>query len=182
METIHILRPNVSQEEAITCFRRRAIAATVHAFISGPLRSIAPFYIPFHLYRVEIDNRGTQQSQLLAIDAMTCAFDPYSFDPDFCAGNLVEVDTRNRPNIGISPEVGQGLVVEKVRRAIFRSGFFRVQELQIHATFVPLPLHIPYWVGFFGRGSSARIEVLDAVRRSFEGARVKTCVRDWLQS
>ena len=182
MATICSLRPNVTQNEAIACFQRTAIAARVHSFLSGPLRSVAPFFIPFHLYEVEIDNRGTRQSQLMAIDAMTASFDPYSFGQDFRADHLVKVTTRNFPAITISVEAGQALMIEKVRRAIFRTGFFRIQDLEIRATYVPVQFHVPYWVGFFGRGNSARIEVLDAVRRRFEGARVKTCIRDWLQS
>jgi hypothetical protein len=118
----------------------------------------------------------------MAVDAVSGGFDPYSFEQDFRAEDLVQVVTRNRPVITISREAGEALIVEKVRRVIFHNGFFRLQDLEIHAKFVPILLHIPYWVGFFGRGSYARVEVLDAVRRRVEGARVKSCVREWLQS
>jgi hypothetical protein len=43
-------------------------------------------------------------------------------------------------------------------------------------------IYVPYWVGFRGRGSRARLAVIDAVRRKPEGAKVRQLLRTWLTS
>jgi hypothetical protein len=69
-----------------------------------------------------------------------------------------------------------------VQRVLFTTGFFRMRKLQISAEALPGEICVPYWVGFRGRGRLARLSVLDAVRRSVEGARVKFLLENWLAS
>jgi len=43
-------------------------------------------------------------------------------------------------------------------------------------------LHIPYWLGFRGSNNHVRIAVIDAIRRRFEGAKMRRLVETWLLS
>ena len=74
------------------------------------------------------------------------------------------------------------IVVTKVQRLLFSTGFFRVRNLQISAEPVAGEIYIPYWVGFRGRGVRARFVVMDAVRRKMEGAKVRHLLQAWLTS
>jgi len=67
-------------------------------------------------------------------------------------------------------------------RLLFTRGFFRIRNLAISVNPVPGEIHIPYWVGFRGRGSSANFAVIDAVRRQPEGARVRRMLEEWLST
>ena len=74
------------------------------------------------------------------------------------------------------------IVVAKVQRLLFSTGFFRVRNLRISAEPVAGEIYIPYWVGFRGRGPQARFVVMDAVRRKMEGAKVRHLMQAWLTS
>jgi hypothetical protein len=74
------------------------------------------------------------------------------------------------------------IVIAKVQRLLFSTGFFRVRNLQITAEPVAGEIHVPYWVGFRRRGIRARLAVIDAVRRKPEGAKVRHLLRTWLTS
>ena len=74
------------------------------------------------------------------------------------------------------------LLLGKVRRLVFSTGFFRVRDLRISADLIPGEIYVPYWVGFRGRGMSAQFTVLDAVRRKPEGAKVTQLLQNWLTS
>ena len=181
METISSLRPNVSCEDAVLQFQRPGVAAQVRSLFRGPLRSVALVHIPFRLFRIEISNRGTRELRWLALDAVTGSFDPYSFEAEIAPGSLVCVATRNHPMATMSCEEAERVVIEKVRRLVFGSGFFRIRDLSIHTQAVPLDFHVPYWVGFFGSGQAARFAVIDAVRRCFEGPKVRSFFYEWLR-
>jgi hypothetical protein len=96
--------------------------------------------------------------------------------------SLITIDTRNCPPLGIDLDQARAKVVEKVRRLVFSRGFFKIRELDIAAELVPLDFHVPYWVGFSGSPSHLRLTVLDAIRRRFEGAKLRNFVRDWLSA
>src|SRR5205823_1644648 len=76
----------------------------------------------------------------------------------------------------------QEILLGKVRRLIFSTGFFRVRDLRLSAELIPGEIYVPYWVGFCGRGMLARFSVLDAVRRKPEGAKVRHMLQNWLTS
>ena len=181
METISSLKPNVSCEDAVLQFLRQGVAARVRSVFRGPLRSVALVHIPFRLFRIEISNRGRRELRWLALDAVAGTFDPYAFDGEISPNSLVHVATRNCPPATVPSEETQRLITEKVRRLVFGSGFFRIRDLSIHARAVPLDFHVPYWVGFFGSGQAARFAVIDAVRRCFEGPKVRSFFYDWLR-
>ena len=148
--------------------------------LKGPLRSIADFYIPFRIFEVEIVNSGKRDHRLIAIDAVVGSLDPYFFGQLPKSGQLIEVETRNRLEASLDPDQANRLVVTKVQRLLFTKGFFRMRNLAISVNPMRGEIYIPYWVGFRGRGASASFDVIDAVRRQHEGARVRRLLHEWL--
>ena len=57
MTRIQSLRPNVTREEALQQFSG-GVSGRFRELLSGPLRSLADFYIPFRIFEVEISNAG----------------------------------------------------------------------------------------------------------------------------
>ena len=95
---------------------------------------------------------------------------------------MICLETRNCVPVLLDDALGKELVVAKVRRLLFSTGFFRIRDLRISAEPIPGEIHIPYWVGFRGHGVRARCAVLDAVRRRPEGAKVRRLLENWLTS
>jgi hypothetical protein len=90
------------------------------------------------------------------------------------------VSTRNRPAVALGEERSRELLVERVRRLVFRGGFFRIRGLRIQAEPLDLDLHVPYWVGLSGFGERAHLTIIDGVRRRVEGGKVRAFFREWL--
>jgi hypothetical protein len=170
---------------------------------NGPLRRVAPLYVPFRVYAVNIRNgrghRGAgapgwdDDTQFFAFDAVAGALDLYRFSELPSPDDLVVVETRNMVAPTLDSAATRDRVIEKVRRALYQTGFFRLRSLRLDAHPVALPdVHVPYWVGFFARSGSPgapagardriRLAVIDAVRRRSEGSRVRDLVRGWLAS
>jgi len=175
MTRIQSLRPNVTREEAVRQFSGR-----LRELWSGPLRSVADFYIPFRIFEVEISNAGKKDHRILGLDVVAGSLDPYYFDRFPAAEQVCEVETRNCLTPSLDPGQARKIVVTKVQRLLFTRGFFRIRNLTISVSPATKEIHVPYWVGFRGRGPSATFAVLDAVRRQPEGARVRRMLEDWL--
>ncbi len=182
MVAIHTLKPNVRLTEAIEAFCARGIAGLLGRFRTGPLRSVADVYVPFRLYQVQISNGGRSQTRWLALDAVTGTLDPYEFERPPAFSELAPVKTRNRLKLALEEARARNLLSGKLRRLIFQTGFFRLRDLQIRPEPLPLELHVPYWIGFYGTGESARLRVLDAVRGRFEGGKARAFFKAWLTS
>jgi hypothetical protein len=148
--------------------------------LSGPLRSVADFYIPFRIFAVEINNAGKKDRRLFGLDAVSGSLDPYYFDHLPASEEIREFETRNRLTANLAPVQAQQIAITKIQRLLFTRGFFRIRNLAISINPNPQEIHIPYWVGFRGRDRSASFEVIDAVRRQPEGARVRRMLQDWL--
>jgi hypothetical protein len=182
MYSIDSLRRNVTRDEAVTELRGRGLVRALRYATAGPLRSIADVYVPFRIFRVTIRNGRKRQEKLLAVDAVTGNFDLYSFDTLPRNGQLVRVRTPNRPDPVLNEERTRLVLIDRVRRTVFRTGFFRIRDLQIDAEPVNLDIHVPYWIGFSGFGDRANVCVLDGVRRRIEGGKVRQFFREWLSS
>jgi hypothetical protein len=179
MSPIRSLRPNVGQAEAVERLGR-GVAGLAGWLGRGPLRSVADVYVPFRLYRVELDTGSGPDTTWLAIDAVNGSLDPYQFDHAPDGAELVELTTRNRPEPRLPETDSARLLEDKVRRIVFQTGFFRVRRLRFQSELLPLALHVPYWVGFYGRDGALRLRVLDAVRRCFEGGKARALFHEWL--
>jgi hypothetical protein len=180
MPEICTLRPNVTREEAIREFNSRGVRGFFRAMLLGRLRRVAKVYIPFRLYRAHITDGAKHQSVLLALDAFSGGLDLYSFDSVPDAGATVRLESRNHPQPRLPEVLTREMVIARIRRIVFRTGFFRVRDLHIRVELVLPELHVPYWVGFRGDRGHARVAVMDAVRRRLEGARLRQLVLEWL--
>jgi len=179
-QTIRSLRPNVTRDEAIRIFQPNGLTKLVRSVLSGPLRSVAEAYLPFHLFRVTIRNRGSVENSILGLDAIRGSLDPYRFDHVPTDRETMTVSTRNRLAAVLAPEAAARLLEAKVRRVVYGKGFFKLREVQIEAEALGEELYIPYWLGFAGSGEYARLKVLDGVRRRREGAKVRSIFEAWL--
>lgn len=182
MAQIRTLKPNVTREQAILQFSSTGIPRLFRNVAFGRLRSVAELYLPFRLLRVQISNRGLTEERLIGLDAVTGTLDPFQFDHVPTEAETVSVETRNCPRAQLADAVVIELLVAKLRRLLYSRGFFRMRDLQITAAPIDRDLYIPYWLGFRGSDGQARVAVIDAVRRRFEGAKMRRLVESWLTS
>ena len=151
-----------------------------HCCCTGQLRQIASAYLPFRLYHVQVLNRGDTKVALYGADVVSGQLDLYEFAAAPADTDLVTVTTRNVPAVRLASPLALELLENKVRRAVFQTGFFGVRDLQIRARALDVEFHVPYWLGFFGNGERATLLAMDAVRRTFEGAKARAVFSDWL--
>jgi hypothetical protein len=171
---IRCLRANVTQEQALAALERRG------GLLRGRLRQVAAAYLPFRLYHVEVVNRGSSKVALYAADAVSGLLDLYEFKAAPADAEMETVTTRNAPVARLEEQVALERLESKVRRAIFQTGFFGVRGLEIRTRSLDVEFHVPYWLGFFGHGERAALQAMDAVRRTFEGAKARAVFSDWL--
>jgi hypothetical protein len=174
LREIRCLRANVTQAEALTALESRG------GLVRGGLRQMAAAYLPFRLYQVEVVNRGSTKQALYAADAVSGALDLYEFGAAPSEAELQTITTRNAPTARLDGQLALQLLENKVRRAVFQTGFFGVRGLEIRARSLDYEFHVPYWLGFFGHGERATLQAMDAVRRTFEGAKARAVFSDWL--
>jgi len=148
--------------------------------VFGPLRSVAEFYIPFQLFQVEILNHGKHDQRIFGLDAVIGSLELYHFEQPPGERDVVYCESRNCAEVLLDEPRARELVLMKVRRIVFSAGFFRIRDLSISAEPIAGEIHIPYWVGFRGRGVRAHMTVMDAVRRRVEGAKVRQLLQAWL--
>jgi hypothetical protein len=182
MTSIRSLKSNVTRDQAILQFSSTGIPRMFRNAAFGPLRSVAELYVPFRLFQVQIVNRGQTEQRLIALDAISGTLDPFQFDHVPTDAETVTIKTRNCLHGHLDHALAAELLVAKLRRLLYSRGFFRMRDLQIQATPLPQELHIPYWLGFRGSDGHARVAVIDAVRRRFEGAKMRRLVEAWLTS
>ena len=175
-DTMTILRPTVTREEAIRVLR----PGIARRLVTGPLRSLADVYVPFRVSRVEIISGGITRTRFLAFDAAFGLLDPYELGSVPDAANTASVKTRNAAPTALDEGLAARVRADQVRRLIFSEGFFRLRNLAIHIEPLSVIIHVPYWIGFYGRGESASIQVIDAVRRTREGSKMRYALRRWL--
>ena len=174
---IRVLKPNVTQEEALRAFSAAGFSGLYWRIRSGPLRRLANVYVPYFLFRVKC---GNARPRLFAMDAVDGSLDLFEF-PQVPEERAFQATLdRNRLNSTLSQEQAAGILRDKALRIIFQQGFFRLRDAHLEISFVPCELHLPYWLAFYGRNSSARCRVMDAVRRRIEGAKASAFFEHWL--
>jgi hypothetical protein len=181
MARIRSLKPNVTREEAMEQFSSGLLNA-LRGPALGPLKSVADFYIPFQLYQVEILNGGKRDQRLFGLDAVNGSLDLYHFEQLPGEWEVIYLETRNCSQPLLDEAEAKKIVVAKVQRLLFSTGFFRMRNLRISAEPLAGEIYIPYWVGFRGRGIQVHFVVMDAVRRKMEGAKVRHLLQAWLTS
>lgn len=174
---IRILKPNVTQEEALQAFSAAGLSALYWRIRRGPLRRMAEVYVQYFLFHVEHRNA---QPRLFAMDGVDGSLDLFEFPRVPGHSEVLTCDEHNRLEAQMTVERAMELLREKVLRIIFQQGFFRLREVRLEITLIPCELHLPYWVGFYGSDGSLRCRVMDAVRRRMEGAKASTFFEHWL--
>jgi hypothetical protein len=182
MTRIRSLKPNVTREQAVAQFASTGFSRIIRNGFFGPLRSVAEFYVPFRLFRTRIVNRGVTDEKLVALDAVNGTLDLFRFDHLPGESETVNVETRNCAPAELENSLAIELLIAKLRRVLYRGGFFRVRDLSVTATPLDDELFIPYWLGFRGSNNNARVSVIDAVRRRPEGGKLRRLVEHWVAS
>ena len=182
MNRIRALKANVTREQAVEQFSSSGLSRLFRNQAFGTLRSVAEFYVPFRIFRARIENRGVTNENLVALDVVTGTLDLFKFDRLPGDSETTYLETRNCAKAELENGRAAELVTAKLRRVLYSRGFFRVSNLAITATPLDEELFIPYWLGFRGSDGNARVAVIDAVRRKFEGAKVRRLVEHWLTS
>ncbi len=179
MAVLRSLRANVGPAEATSAFRG-GWEGLRHWMGQGTLRSVAPAYVPFRLYEVEMTDGARRGRSWFALDAVSGTLDLYGFEHPPAAGELEEVETRNRLEPMLGDEQAMEALKDKLRRLMFQRGFFRIRNLELRTKIAAPDLYVPYWIGFYESGAAVRIRVLDAVRRRFEGGKARALFESWL--
>jgi hypothetical protein len=191
MQPFACLRPHVTQDEALAAFQRRALRFLARLPLPssagrGSLREIADVYVPYHLFRVEITNRARHETAYFALDAVRGMLDLYQFHFEHGTEDLdlVTVESRNRIPATLGVAEASETITDAVRRILFLRGVYRLHTPRLAVHREPVDLHVPYYLGFYGEsnGAVARLRVLDAVRRRFEGAKARALFEAWLAS
>lgn len=175
--SIRVLKPNVTQEEALRAFSVAGFCGLYWRMRSGPLRRLADVYVPYFLFRVKC---GNARPRLFAIDAVEGSLDLFEFPRVPEEGEFQAALDRNCLRAALSKEQAADLLRDKALRIIFQQGFFRLRDAHLEISFVSCELYLPYWLGFYGRESSVRCRVMDAVRRRIEGAKASAFFEHWL--
>jgi hypothetical protein len=173
-----ILKPNVTQEEALRAFSAAGFSALYWRVRSGPLRRIAEVYVPYFLFHVKHD--VVMRPRLFAMDAVDGSLDLFEFPriPDY--PELQSSEARNRLEAQLTLDQAAEKLREKVLHVLFQEGFFKLRDLRLEITAVPCALYLPYWLGFHERDGSVKCRVMDAVRRRIEGAKASAFFEQWL--
>jgi hypothetical protein len=178
--TIQVVRPNVSEREAVKSFLDPGIRTLFWRMQNGPLQRIADAYVPFWLYRVRYDVGRAAQTRLFAMDAVNGSLDLFEFPRVPSGEQMVAMETRNRMESLLTTERAEEMLREKVLRLIFHHGFFKLRGARPDIVREAAEIHLPYWLGFYGNGARAKCRVLDAVRRRIEGAKASAFFEQWL--
>lgn len=174
---IRVLKPNVTQEEALRAFSTAGFSTFYWRIRSGPLQRIADVYVPYFLFRVKC---GNARPRLFAMDAVDGSLDLFEFPRAPEEGAFQAARDRNRLKAAMSEEQAARILRDKAMRIIFQQGFFQLRNAHLEISFVPCEMHLPYWLGFYGREGSVSCRVMDAVRRRIEGAKASAFFERWL--
>lgn len=177
---IRVYKPNVSQDEAVRAFQPAGLSSVYWRFRRGPLRRVADAYVPFWPYRVRYQMNGIVSTRIFALDAVHGLLDPFEFPRPPRQEEMSIIETRNRMPALLDAGAAEELLRTSVLRLLFLQGFFKLRTVSLEIERIPLELHMPYWLAFYGRSESAAIRVMDAVRRRIEGAKAASFFKEWL--
>jgi hypothetical protein len=177
---IRSLQSNMSRDSAMRKFAPPGSHGVARRWLSGNLRALAEVYLPYRLYKVSIDDRRVQTVRYLAVDAAAGTLDPYEFAAPPLAETFTEVETRNFHPVRLDEKQTNQRAIENVRRWMFSRGFFRLSNPVMSADLVQLEFFIPYWAAFYGNDGNLNVMVLNAVRQTHEGSKVRRLIKTWL--
>lgn len=174
------LRQNVSLAEAQNALQSRGFGGFLSSALHGPLRSLAQVFVPFRLYKVEASDASRSQTFFIAVDSVAATLDSYAFEAVPPGSDIVSIETCNAMAPALDESLTRESVQARVRRHMYSTGFFRLRAPSFSASWLAPEFHVPYWVGFYGRGAKAHMVVMDAIRRRREGAKTRELFSHWL--
>lgn len=175
----------LNREQAAACLDHPSLLGLGrvlrHARI-GPLRSIADVYVPFRLYRVEVEDDKRPLTHLIAVDCVDGTLDPYRFDfiPD--ENKFVRFETRNALEQALEETKTREIASQHIRKETYHRSLLTLSPIRWRAELLSPEFYMPYWIGFFGGDQIARLRVLDGVSRQIQGAKARAFFGTWLLS
>ena len=170
------VKPNITRDQAGAKFRWR-----LRQLKNGRFRFAVDFYVPYRFFQTTWDDGRNRSVAFLAADAVTGKLDLIEFDQLPADGEIVSVDTQMIAEERINDEEARGLVRERLLGLTFnKKGFFKLSRVNVVAELVAR-LHLPYWVGVYERDGRAQIEIVNALRGSLEGVKLREIVTEWFR-
>ncbi|MCU1255615.1 MAG: hypothetical protein JWM83_1914 [Candidatus Angelobacter sp.] len=176
---IRTLQSAVDRELAWRSLSPQGPLGIVRRWRTGKLLAVSDIYIPYRLYHVKVDDHRVHSTRFLAVDAISGALDPYEFAESPLQGRCAEVEAKNYLPARLAEDKTRALVLEKVRRMLFSTGFFRLVKPAITTDLIG-EFYIPYWAGFYGEVHNVSVMMLNAVRGTIEGSKASSLVKTWL--
>ena len=173
------LESALTEREAINAFRSRD-TRWVRRVRQIRLRSTAQVFVPYYVFHVIIADGKRRQPGLFAVDAVRGVLDPYHFEAGLDTLGLEPIHSPNCLPAALEIDAAWPILADRLRRVIFQTGFWRTRQAHLSTEGDPLTVHLPYWIGFYAAGRFVRLEVLDGVRRCFEGAKARALFESWL--
>jgi hypothetical protein len=170
------LRSRVDETAAVGFFRGKGPLGITGRLLRGPLRKVAFLQVPYRIFTIERANGG---GPVLAFDLFTGTLDPYTLDADSDLEESAASD-RNHLPIRLDAQQARDSAQQRYQRIRFQEGFFKNAGTSATLGDQSLDLYVPYWVGFFGDEKRLSVRVLNAVRRSEEGSRLRHAIASWL--
>jgi hypothetical protein len=177
---IRSLQSVVPREQALSKFLPSGTPGLMRRWMSGKLLGMADIYIPYRLYKVNVEDRRLRSARLLAVDALSGNLDPFEFAESPIHDRCTDIETRNYLPAQLSESETHVAALAKFRRLVFSAGFFRLAKPVISVELIESDLFIPYWAGFYGEEKSVRVLMLDAIRGTIEGGKITNSVKAWL--
>jgi hypothetical protein len=174
-----VLKSGLTERDALDAFRRHDTTWMRRRW-RRRLCSIARVLVPYHVFHVTLTDGTRRQGGHFGVDAVCGSLDPHRFEDVLDTTTVDAADQRNCVPPSLTADEAWVLLEDKLRRVIFQTGFFRLRDPKFVPEGLPWTLHLPYWVGFYAHGRFVRVEVFDALRRSFEGAKARALVEKWL--
>lgn len=167
-------------DEALRTFQAPGPSSLYWRLRTGPLQKIAEVYVPFRLYRVRYAMNKEKVQRIFAMDAVDGSLDLFEFRTPPREEEMVTVQTRNFLPGSLTEVHALEILREKVLRIVFQHGFFKLRTASLELETLPVEIHLPYWLAFYGSNNALRCRVMDAVRRRLEGAKASTLFEQWL--
>jgi hypothetical protein len=172
---IPCVKPNISRAQAVAKFYGR-----FNTLRHGRPRIVTDFYIPYRFFRMTRNDGRPSRDALIAADAVTGKLDLIQFDRLPEEWRRTTVDTAMVAEERVNEEEAYRQVRESMARSIFMKGFFRLSRVSVEIE-LAARLHIPYWVGVYERNDRAHLEIINALRGRFEGAKLREMVTEWFR-
>lgn len=138
-------------------------------------------FIPYQPFEVRIVNRGCELVHHLALDSVTGELDLHCVESTWNEDDIIPLESDHVLMSRLSLDRMQEILLEQVRRRVYLSGFFGLQNLSIDAQSAGPEIYLPYWVAFYRKKDRVAIDVIDAYRKKPEGAKIRHLILEWLK-